>query len=298
MAHSNDADAENGGEKSADRGDEGARGGDDAHPAHPVNPANSPSPEIDDPLEGDLLPILSVSAPPPPSLRDRILAAALPRTFAFVTVDEGPWLPSPAAPVAIKELLADSRDRLSTRLVRFRADGALPEPELGGRRAFYVVKGRVAQMAGGESLGVGAFRDEYPPQEWRGDAGTLVIEFAEHVAGGSVAQSHDSAGATWIDALPGGRVRLLEGGDDGPRSFLVLSMSPGSTLPSHPHTGVEELYVLSGSCTLDGRTLSAGDYHRAAAQSTHPDTHTRDDGCDVLVSLRDPEQLARDAAGV
>lgn len=289
MAHSNDAEDETGGDESAANADVGAEGAGDAHRV---------APEGDDPLEGDLLPILSASAAPPRSLRDRILAAALPRTFAFVTQHEGPWLPGPDAPVAIKELLADSRDRLSTRLVRFQQDGGLPEPELSGRRAFYVIRGTVRQRENGESLGAGAFRDEYPPQEWRADAGTLLIEFCEHVAVGNAAVTHESVAALWIDALPGGRVRPLEGGVDGPRSFLVLSMSPGSTLPSHPHTGIEELYVLSGSCTLDGRTLVAGDYHRAAAQSTHPDTHTLDDGCDVLVSLRDPDQLARDAAGV
>ncbi len=288
MAHSNDADDEIGGDKSAARADAGLGGAGQAHRG---------APEGDEPLEGDLLPILSASAAPPPSLRDRILAAALPKTFAFVTRHEGPWLPSPDAPVAIKELLADSRDRLSTRLVRFQQDGALPEPELPGRRAFYVVRGSVKAGESGESIGAGDFRDEYPPQEWRAEAGTQLIEFCEHVASGNAAITLERAAATWIDALPGGRLRPLEGGDDGPRSFLVLSMSPGSTLPSHPHTGVEELYVLSGSCTLDGRTLTAGDYHRAAAQSTHPDTHTLDDGCDVLVSLRDPEQLARNAAG-
>lgn len=289
MARSNDADDEIGGDDSAPRAEAGAGGEGDTHRV---------APDADDPLEGDLLTILSASAAPPPSLRDRILAAAVPKTFAFVTQHEGPWLPSPDAPIAIKELLADSRDRLSTRLVRFREKGALPDPELAGRRAFYVLKGHVARSQSGESLGAGAFRDEYPPQEWRAESGTLLIEFCEHVSAGNAALTLESAAAVWIDALPGGRVRPLEGGDDGPRSFLVLSMSPGSTLPSHPHTGVEELYVLSGSCTLDGRTLVAGDYHRAAAQSTHPDTHTLDDGCDVLVSLRDPDQLARDAAGV
>ncbi len=211
----------------------------------------------DEPLEGDLLPILSGVATPPASLRDRILASARPQTFAFVMRNEGPWLPRPDAPVAIKELLADSRDRLSTRLVRFRSPDLLPAPALAGRRAFYVVQGSLTHEESGESLPVGAFRDEFPPQAWRADDGTLVVEYCEHLAGAAAAETHHRESATWIDALPGGRVRLIEGGDDGPRSFLVLSMSPGSTLPSHPHSGVEELYVLSGSCTLDGRTLTA-----------------------------------------
>lgn len=248
--------------------------------------------ESDELLEGALLPIISKAATPPASLRARILAALRPQTFAFVMRNEGPWLPHADAPIAIKELLADSRDRLATRLIRFQSAGALPQPPLAGRRALYVVNGSIAQSAERAPLGAGGFRDEYPAQPWSAAGGTLLLEFSEHVAGPARERTIAGADAAWFDALPGGRVRPLEGGDDGPRSFLVLSMSPGSTLPSHPHHGVEELYVLAGSCTLDGRTLSAGDYHRAAAQSTHPDTQTLDDGCEVLVVLRDPDRLA------
>lgn len=255
--------------------------------------SSRPAGDTDHPQHGELLPILSARTVPPASLRDRILAAARPQTFAFVMQHEGPWLPDPAAPVAVKELLADSRDRLSTRLVRFREEGMLPSPALAGRRAFYIVRGSVARDDAPESIGAGGFRDEYPAQAWRASAGTLLIEYSEGVAVGEHAITQGGEVAPWVEALPGGRVRPLGGGHDGPRSFLVLSMSPGSTLPSHPHHGVEELYVLAGSCSLDGRTLSAGDYHRAASQSTHPDTYTLDDGCDVLVAVRDPDRLVR-----
>ncbi len=273
---------------------------DDAHAPDPRDETDAISPVVEPevPLEAALLPVLSPAATPPPSLRARILAAARPQTFAFVMRDEGPWLPRSDAPVAVKELLADSRDRIATRLIRFQSGGPLPEPGLEGRRTFYVVRGAVVEGETREALTAGAFRDEYPPRAWRAESDTLLVEFSQRAAGDVGQLSQPGQGAPWINALPGGRVRPLIGGSEGPRSFLVLSMSPGATLPGHPHPGVEELFILSGSCTLDGRTLAAGDYHRAAAHSTHPDTRSLDDGCEVLVALRDADFLAPPAGAM
>src|SRR5262245_27162566 len=43
------------------------------------------------------------------------------------------------------------------------------------------------------------------------------------------------------------------------RSF-ILRFDPGASYPYHNHPGGEELFVLSGSCSIEGAMLEAGDY--------------------------------------
>jgi len=54
----------------------------------------------------------------------------------------------------------------------------------------------------------------------------------------------------------------------------LVRMEPGTSLPIHQHLGVEQLFVIEGDCSVAGQELSAGDYHRAAAGSTHEATYT------------------------
>jgi quercetin dioxygenase-like cupin family protein len=44
-----------------------------------------------------------------------------------------------------------------------------------------------------------------------------------------------------------------------PPTFM-LRFEPGANYPYHNHPKGEELFVLEGSCILEGTTLSAGDY--------------------------------------
>jgi anti-sigma factor ChrR (cupin superfamily) len=54
----------------------------------------------------------------------------------------------------------------------------------------------------------------------------------------------------------------------------LVRMSAGTSLPVHQHIGVEQFYVIEGDCNVAGQTLTAGDYHRAEAGSTHETTST------------------------
>jgi anti-sigma factor ChrR (cupin superfamily) len=54
----------------------------------------------------------------------------------------------------------------------------------------------------------------------------------------------------------------------------LVRMSAGTSLPVHQHVGVEQFYVIEGDCNVAGQTLTAGDYHRAEAGSTHETTST------------------------
>jgi quercetin dioxygenase-like cupin family protein len=65
-------------------------------------------------------------------------------------------------------------------------------------------------------------------------------------------------------------------------SFL-LRFEPGASYPYHNHPAGEELFVLSGSCLIEGATLEAGDYLYTPPGSKHAvRTQT---GCTILFQV-------------
>ena len=89
----------------------------------------------------------------------------------------------------------------------------------------------------------------------------------------------------WRPIAPGVRIRPLAGGAAESADVCLLEMDPDAVLPEHEHGGLEEIYLLRGSCRAQGRRIRAGDYHRAAHGSEHEDT-TTDEGCLMIVVLR------------
>jgi len=89
----------------------------------------------------------------------------------------------------------------------------------------------------------------------------------------------------WRAMAPGTRVRPLAAGHAESVDVVLLEMAPGAVLPEHEHGGLEEIFLLRGSCRAQGRSIRAGDYHRAGHGTEHEDT-TTDEGCLMLVVLR------------
>ena len=92
-----------------------------------------------------------------------------------------------------------------------------------------------------------------------------------------------AADAAWTDTgLPGIRARVLA--VDKTRSLvtLIIRAEPGAVYPSHKHHGPEECLVISGSVTIDGRVLRAGDFHHADEDSQHGEITTTE-GAEVLL---------------
>ena len=71
----------------------------------------------------------------------------------------------------------------------------------------------------------------------------------------------------------------------------LVRMTPGTSLPAHQHLGVEQFYVIEGDCNVAGRRLGPGDYHRAAAGSTHDQTYTVDGTLFLLIAPEHYEVL-------
>jgi len=86
----------------------------------------------------------------------------------------------------------------------------------------------------------------------------------------------------WQEMAPGVSAKVLFFDQVSRRATALVRMTPGSFYAPHRHAEAEELYVLEGGCFCGGRELTAGDYHRAEAETEHHDTSS-DEGCLLLV---------------
>ncbi len=87
----------------------------------------------------------------------------------------------------------------------------------------------------------------------------------------------------WKQLAPGIEVKRLFLDDHAATKSFLLRAAPGTTLPSHHHTGWEECLVLEGEFTMGDLTLHAGDFHCVPRGVMHPEASTR---TGVLVYLR------------
>lgn len=87
---------------------------------------------------------------------------------------------------------------------------------------------------------------------------------------------------TWRGIAPGVTAKLLSFDSVSSRTTTLLRFAPGTSYAPHRHTAVEELLVLEGGCSIAGREMTVGDYHRAESGTVHYDTST-DEGCLLLV---------------
>jgi anti-sigma factor ChrR (cupin superfamily) len=86
----------------------------------------------------------------------------------------------------------------------------------------------------------------------------------------------------WIRIAPGIFRKDLAPEPDGRSRSYLIRMEPGAVGGVHMHAAVEHCLVVEGDFDTGGRTLHAGDYHRAARGSTHARNATVG-GCLVLI---------------
>ena len=69
---------------------------------------------------------------------------------------------------------------------------------------------------------------------------------------------------------------------------------PGAQVPSHPHTGIEECYVLAGDFeAANGEVLGPGDYTCAPAGSFHPTARTKNGALVLIIQQANHEMRAQ-----
>lgn len=86
--------------------------------------------------------------------------------------------------------------------------------------------------------------------------------------------------------VPGIRMKTLSRDSSRGYAMYLLQAQAGAEFPSHDHSGAEECLVLEGDLTINGRLLRPGDFHHAAAHTTHAPITTQS-GCVVLLVVDD-----------
>ncbi|MCC6317977.1 MAG: cupin domain-containing protein [Gemmatimonadaceae bacterium] len=240
---------------------------------------------LPEPTDDDVLAALATGlqrCDPPTALRERVLRAGTPLPFTFLDREQGIWLPAPDASVAYREMYHDSRERFSTRLVRVAAGHDLPEAPIDGVRSAVVIEGGLTR--GAEALGAGdLFDDAFGSAAWHSEGGALVLELATRDVDGAPAGAIRATSLGWGSMGPGIRARVALAGA---RELSIVDADAGAVLADHDHGGIEELFVLHGSCEVQGRRMRAGDYHRALPGSHHDITLAGADGCILVNSVR------------
>jgi anti-sigma factor ChrR (cupin superfamily) len=210
--------------------------------------------------------------------------------FHFMHGAEGVWMPLAGTAGGMAKTLHAGRtpgDR--TRLVRVPADAA----EVAALRdavdpAVVVVAGAL-EGPDGEQLTAGDIVQPAAGEAgaWRSPTGAtlLVVERGGQPGARRARRLRVDAPAGWRPLAPGTEIFPVAAGRDERTDVILLRMTAGGLLPEHEHAGLEEIYLLGGSCHCQGTRLVAGDYHRAAGGSEHHDT-TTDEGCLMVVVLR------------
>ena len=95
---------------------------------------------------------------------------------------------------------------------------------------------------------------------------------------------------TWKTIAPGIGYKPLY--RDKARNYdtALIRMDAGARYPSHRHTQVEELFVLSGDLHVEDQVMYAGDYCRANLDSVHQQSFT-DGGCLFLMMASPDNQI-------
>lgn len=73
---------------------------------------------------------------------------------------------------------------------------------------------------------------------------------------------------------------------------VLLQFAAGAKLPGHGHHGAEDSYVVSGSCSIDGRSFAKGDFHRIEAGTKHGDVVSGTEGCVLLITMDERDYRA------
>jgi anti-sigma factor ChrR (cupin superfamily) len=119
-------------------------------------------------------------------------------------------------------------------------------------------------------------------QDWWARGEAVVLELGTSLPPDPEPRDEE-AGLYWTEVGPGLRARLMQTGN---RELMVVDAEPNATLSEHEHAGIEELFVVRGSCEVQGRLMHPGDYHRAMPGSHHDITRAGPEGCVLVSSVR------------
>ena len=89
--------------------------------------------------------------------------------------------------------------------------------------------------------------------------------------------------------IPGVFARPLQ--VDAERAVLFVTATSGAVFPAHRHVGAEDMYVISGRVTAQGRSHGPGDFHHADAGTDHEPLVCEED-CELLLIVDPRDYVA------
>lgn len=95
---------------------------------------------------------------------------------------------------------------------------------------------------------------------------------------------------SWKSIAPGISYKPLYRDEARNADTVLVRMDAGCSYPSHRHTQVEELFMLSGDLRIEDQVIYAGDYCRADLGSVHKQSFT-EGGCMFLMMAAPDNQL-------
>lgn len=78
----------------------------------------------------------------------------------------------------------------------------------------------------------------------------------------------------WHEAGKGIKVKQLFADPQSGMVTTLVRMPPGTRIPLHSHSGIEQCYVIEGDFHADNQSLGAGDFHCAQPGSVHEPVYT------------------------
>lgn len=211
--------------------------------------------------------------------------------FTVQRSGDGTWEPAPNASVATRMLSGSPADQATTRLIRLAPGHALPLPLLQGTRTLYVVAGVIHSAAG--SLEQGDFVEEARPlQEWRARLPSTILECSNAISGDAVLSLLPANRSVWLLSTQGVRTASLSASSRTGATYLAVRADPGAKFPASESEGVEELFILQGSCVVEGESLEAGDYYATQKPSQARAPQAGPNGCLAFLAIRNPRPAA------
>jgi DNA-directed RNA polymerase specialized sigma24 family protein len=95
----------------------------------------------------------------------------------------------------------------------------------------------------------------------------------------------------WNEVAEGIWCKILSTDEQRDRVSMLVRLQPRIAYPPHRHAGIEELHLLQGELTIDGRKLQPGDYHRSEPGTSHTHVYS-ETGC-ACVLITSPRDVLR-----
>ena len=91
--------------------------------------------------------------------------------------------------------------------------------------------------------------------------------------------------------LPGISIKTLRDAAEDENRTLLVKMEPGTTYPTHRHKQREELFLIEGDLSLEGKTMGPGDYCFAEPESAHQTIKTASGAVFLVMHSKSDEFL-------